>query len=542
MRPHALVSVTFAVALRALTARGQTPSAPVSAGGSSVAPPSSAVAPVSATASGGAAAPSASGSGGPAPSATHVSKEMAARNPAVASAYAAASAEAAAEKWAPSAGELTWARQHPNAAPMRVAPDYDGRRPPGMTAGRGFEWLAQGLFYPVYILTEYGLRRPLGWVVSTAERKQVPAAVINFFTFGENKDSGVVPTAFFDFGVYPSVGVYGWMDHVFARRNSIQAQFGTWGPKWLLLSLRDRWTISGNSYVSAYGTYIRRPDQPFFGLGSRSLQKNFSRYSVHGVEAGLDAWAAVTRQSGVLSRVGIRQRTFSDGDCCGNPGIENFVAQGRFELPPGYQDGYAAVFQRLELVLDNRPRRPAKQTGGRIDFEVEHGTDVNHVKNGAHWVRYGATGGIYADIGRTRTIGLLGTVLMVDPIRGQVPFTEQVTLGGSGQVMAGYVGLMPGYIMNRMIGRSAAAVAVEYRWPIWVFLDGTLQMGVGNVFGEHLEGFGPKLFRLSGAVGVKSNNSADRQLEILTGFGTETLQDGLQVNSFRLVFGGTRGF
>ena len=41
---------------------------------------------------------------------------------------------------------------------------------------------------------------------------------------------------------------------------------------------------------------------------------------------------------------------------------------------------------------------------------------------------------------------------------------------------------------------------------------------------------------------IKSNNSADRQLEILTGFGTETLQDGLQVNSFRLVFGGTRGF
>ncbi|RYE88623.1 MAG: hypothetical protein EOO75_13075 [Myxococcales bacterium] len=413
-------------------------------------------------------------------------------------------------------------------------PDYDGRPPPPPTLGEQLVLFPQAVFDPAYVVAEHWLRRPIGWAVSTIERKQIPAAVVDFFTFGENKQAGVVPTAFIDFGVNPSVGVYAWWDQVFAKRNSIRAQVGTWGPKWLLLSVRDRVTVSGTSYVSVYGTYTRRPDQPFFGLGPESRQRDLSRFSSHMFEGGADGWAALSRQSGLLGRVGVRRRIFSDGSAFSDPGIEESIATGRFEAPPGYENGYTAVFQRLELVLDSRPRRPAKQTGGRINFELEQGQDVANLPHGARWLRYGATGGLYYDVGRTRTIGVRGTVLMVDPLRGDVPFTEQITLGG--------LGPMPGYLFNRLIGRSAAVAELEYRWPIWVFFDGVLQGSVGNVFNEHLSGLSPKLMRLSGTVGFKSNNSADHQLEILTGFGTETLDDGLRVTSFRLVFGGTRGF
>ncbi len=36
--------------------------------------------------------------------------------------------------------------------------------------------------------------------------------------------------------------------------------------------------------------------------------------------------------------------------------------------------------------------------------------------------------------------------------------------------------------------------------PIWVWLDGSLEAAVGNVFGEHLEDFKPSLLRFSGAL------------------------------------------
>jgi hypothetical protein len=68
---------------------------------------------------------------------------------------------------------------------------------------------------------------------------------------------------------------------------------------------------------------------------------------------------------------------------------------------------------------------------------------------------------------------------------------------------------------------------------------------VGNVFGEHLSNFSPKLLRMSAGTGLRTSGSAAAPgefSEFLVGFGTETYEDGLRVTSFRLFFGGTRGF
>jgi hypothetical protein len=44
---------------------------------------------------------------------------------------------------------------------------------------------------PIYFVTEYVIRRPIGWLMSTAERNQWPSIVANFFTFGPEKKAGV---------------------------------------------------------------------------------------------------------------------------------------------------------------------------------------------------------------------------------------------------------------------------------------------------------------------------------------------------------------
>jgi len=115
-----------------------------------------------------------------------------------------------------------------------------------------------------------------------------------------------------------------------------------------------------------------------------------------------------------------------------------------------------------------------------------------------------------------------------------MPFTEQIVLGGSGPIR--------GYLFGRLIDRRAAIATLKYRWPSWALLNGAFQMSAGNVFGPQLENFKTKLLRLSAAVGFESVGSPDQTFEVLTGFGTETFDEGLNVNSFRLLFGTNRGF
>jgi hypothetical protein len=100
---------------------------------------------------------------------------------------------------------------------------------------------------------------------------------------------------------------------------------------------------------------------------------------------------------------------------------------------------------------------------------------------------------------------------------------------------------MRGFVPGRLIDRSAAVATMRYRWPIWVFLDGSIQFAIGNVFGPHLEDFKPSLLRLSAAIGFESGK-ADNSLEFLFGLGSETFEHGTQITSVRVVVGTNHGF
>ena len=101
---------------------------------------------------------------------------------------------------------------------------------------------------------------------------------------------------------------------------------------------------------------------------------------------------------------------------------------------------------------------------------------------------------------------------------------------------------MRGFYPGRLRDNSAAVVTAKYRWPIWVWLDGSLQAAVGNVFGDHLEQFETSRFRFSGAIGLESVGARDGSLELLAGFGTETFGHGAQIDSARVLVGTNRGF
>src|SRR5258708_14753976 len=125
--------------------------------------------------------------------------------------------------------------------PKRATPDYDGRgagRPP--TAGEVALWVPRVLLSPAYLVSEYVVRRPLGALITTAERNNWSTALIDFFTFGPDHKARLVPPAFFDFGLHPSVGLYFSWDDALVHGHDVRLHASDFGSDWVALGASDR--------------------------------------------------------------------------------------------------------------------------------------------------------------------------------------------------------------------------------------------------------------------------------------------------------------
>src|SRR5690242_17423021 len=58
-------------------------------------------------------------------------------------------------------------------SPKRALPDYDGRGNPEASSSPAL-WVPRVLLSPAYLVSEYGIRRPLGFLISSAERAGLP--------------------------------------------------------------------------------------------------------------------------------------------------------------------------------------------------------------------------------------------------------------------------------------------------------------------------------------------------------------------------------
>jgi hypothetical protein len=247
------------------------------------------------------------------------------------------------------------------------------------------------------------------------------------------------------------------------------------------------------------------------------------------------------RASRIDAGLGVRTASFHDGHFGEDPGILARAAGGAFALPDGFASGYSAEYNDLRAALDSRRPYPAEGSGVRVEAQGEQGSDFRS-SPGAGWLHYGGGAGAFWDVtGNRRVLSLSALAMFSDPLGSRpVPFTELVTLGGDVASPGSFPAPMPGFYPGRLVGRSASVATLRYKWPIGPWIAGSLQAAVGNVFGEHLQGFDARLLRFSGAFGIESDSSPDSSFELLVGMGTETFDHGGQVDSFRLAVGITR--
>ncbi len=424
------------------------------------------------------------------------------------------------------------AEERPAAA--RALPDYDGRGS-AYDAEPAWVWGPRVVLFPLWAVSEYGVRRPLGAATVAAERANLTNLLVEFFTFGPNRSAGIVPTGLIDFGFRPSVGVYAFWDDALAPGNDLRLHAATWGPDWLKLTLRDTVHFDGRTSLSLRGAGFRREDFLFYGLGARSSRDDESRYASAQLDGSLIFRREFSKLGSFEAYAGVRSASFESEACCGELTIGERAARGAYELPPGFE-GYAALRHGVRLELDSRKPRPEPGSGVRA---MVRGEQVARLSGAGprQWLRYGGALGAFGDLNsKNRVLGVSLHASFADALGGDepVPFTEQASLGGDEPLR--------GFVQGRLIDRSAVAARVSYSWPVWALLDGALQAEAGNVFGEHLEGFDPALTRLSFTLGVKSAGRRDHPFEFLIGTGTTPLSDSLALDSIRLVIGAENGF
>ncbi len=413
----------------------------------------------------------------------------------------------------------------------RPMPDYDGRGNVNQDDGSWALWIPRIALAPLYVVNEYVLRRPIGALIRVSERQRWTQRVTNLFTFGADDNYFLAPTALFDFGLRPTIGIYFRGDHVFAQMNSMRVQVATGGTDWNSITAVDRYGWNdGRTVLQGRFELLRRPDLLFFGIGPSVTDRTRARYGIQRIDAG-PTFKQLFGPSSISVMTGARRIAFRTG-CCTDPTLNELVTSGVVDMPPGFEVPYTALYQRAILVLDSRKPAPAPGSGAYLQLNGESAFDVT---NDRSWVTYGGVLGAAADVtGHQRVVKLQVGLEFVDPIHGGiVPFNELAQLGSD---------QMPGFVGGWMNGRSTFVSGLSYTWPVAIALDGETRFSVGNAFGEHLEGMTTRKFRLSGDIGIKTSGSRDAGFEVILGLGTETIEDGAHITSVRIAFGSRKGF
>ncbi|UJR83054.1 Hypothetical protein I5071_51200 [Sandaracinus amylolyticus] len=415
----------------------------------------------------------------------------------------------------------------------RPLPDYDGRVEPGDDAVDALLWIPRVVTAPLYAISEFVLRRPIGWLLTEIERANVLQTIAGVLTFGAERNIGVFPTAFFDFGLVPSVGVYAFWNRFLFSENRISVHGATWGEDWLSLAVADRVTLADGIEVFVSNRLLRRPDAIFGGIGHSASANGRARFAVSLVETRVGIDAVGIGPFSMHAALQHRSIGFGESNWNGSPSMSEWFGQRSQPLPHGYPDGYQSLGGRITAALDSRARGAAPEGGARIGVLVgETGTIDGPQRNA--WLVVGGELELAADIESHHVISVRGEVAALtghDDVA--IPFYELLDPGGTGP--------MRGFLAGTLRGESVAAMTLEYAWPVWVFLNGRLHVTCGNAFERHFADFAVERLRLSFGLGLEPRIAGEHPFDLQIALGTSTFENGTSVESVRFVVGARNG-
>jgi hypothetical protein len=400
--------------------------------------------------------------------------------------------------------------------------------------GESLIWVPRVVFFPVHLVTEYILRKPMVWTITKIEEHYVIERFVDFLTFFDG-DLTLFPRIFLDFGVRPSVGLtLQWQGFIHEDTN-LDMGFSFWGDDWIAVGAASTTKVfaddSGRFSMSA--SFQRRPDLPFFGYGADTepIERNVKVRSAQG-QTFLRAFLAGLNR--VSLRLAAKNTRFFSGE-----GDENPITFSEFEDDADIYTFEAYNWLESELFFEIDTRDPetefAAGSGFRTELQLSFGFDPGEVDK--RNMKYGAELAAFWDISSLHHILAIQAwfQIMERMGGGPLPITELVSMGGPEHMRA--------FLQNRFLGDSAYEISIRYTWPVWILFDFELFASLGNAFPGRFEGFTWERSYLGWGFGLDSNWSREITISMLFGFGTNRLDSDdvdMEFTRFTLLF--KRGF
>lgn len=414
--------------------------------------------------------------------------------------------------------------------PRREVPDYDGREDAPGTFGDGLLWIPRVVLFVPRVVVDYGVRRPIGFVVQKAEHsKGFKRFLQNLFREVENANPLIYPVALVDFGFKPSAGVrIVWRRGYLVPKSDVTVRIGTGGTDW--------WRLDGGikTKLDALRTSLsagvnERPDYVFYGIGRDTPDEAKARYAARKYFARGSIGGHVKDVGDAMLGFAVTDNELFSSNYGDEPSIEDQVAAGRIPaLPTGYEQDYKTARVGARVTLDSRVDNKRVRSGARFDGAIERVFDLT---NETSWTRLELMvgGGLLLDPVAERKLDIRLGVEIVEPDHDstQIPFLELATISGAPWLR--------GLPTGRVYGASAAAFLVDYHWPLAAWLDAHANLGAGNVFDSELSGFALRHLRGSFGGALTIAGLTERQIGISLHFGTEPLGDGVDVTSSRFI-------
>jgi outer membrane protein assembly factor BamA len=168
---------------------------------------------------------------------------------------------------------------------------------------------------------------------------------------------------------------------------------------------------------------------------------------------------------------------------------------------PGFTRGTQLARLGGALRIDSRDNWYQPAAGAVLDvgFDWTHGLAFDE----SQYVRArGSLVGVLDLWQRSRTLLVkVATQILVPIGTYPVPFSELIVLGGPDD----FRGFRPGRFRNF----SSLLLALEYRWPIWMWMDASVFAEYAGVFGRGFSGFGLGRMRPDVGAGVRLRSSSD---------------------------------
>ncbi len=412
------------------------------------------------------------------------------------------------------------------------------------TFGRVVAWVPRIILFPLYVVTDFVVRRPIGFVLTNIEEHHVIERVKGATTFGDSEgpgsNGGVVPRLRFDRRLRPAIGLEFYLVDALAAGNDWHVGADTDFRQNASADVGTKLRLKNDRLVfGTEGSFLRQADNVFHGMGAAVDEADETRFVSREFAAGI--WSSYTpvypglagRLRGSVSDHDFDCSPAEDLDICGDD-HQAGTDDDRYDITqptavPYFLEGYQLLTIDAAIAGDTRTFSPRSGTGVRAEVFSRFGQGIVGADD-LRFVTLGSEIAGYINLYQGRVIGLKVRGEVAEPAgTSQIPFTELSTLGGNQT--------MRGFLEGRFRGRSTFATTLEYRYPIWSFVDGTVFAEAGNAFGVGFEGLAPGALQGSFGTGFRSAEGSDLGFDLLVAVGTTRFDEDLAVEHARLTLG-----